>query len=136
GEPQLLPYLGVAAELLWSNPPVYRKVELRRLEVLAHRQKIAPGVREVAHGCLDLVRPLAHPQDEVGLGHPVGAQSLGDPQYLERSVVSERGTDPGVEPPDRLQVVGEDVRLGLQDRGDGVLVASEVRGKDLDATSG
>ena len=84
----------------------------------------------------DLVGPLAHPQDQVRLRDLAGAEALRDPQHLERAVVAERGADPVVQPPHRLQVVGEDVGLGVEHRRDVGLAALEVARQHLDADPG
>ena len=57
---------------------------------------------------------------------------LSDPQHLEGAVVAERGADPAVQAPDRLQVVREHVGSGLDHGGDIALSALEIGGKHLD----
>ena len=98
-DPQGLADARVLGELLGRDPPVDRQVERGRLQVLAHRQDVAAGLDEVAHRGGDLVRSLAHPQDQVRLRDLARAEALRDPQHLERAVVAERGTDPVVQAP-------------------------------------
>ena len=83
-----------------------------------------------------LVGTLAHPQDQVGLRDHVGAVALGEPEHVERAVVAERRPDTVVEPSHRLEVVGEHVGSGVQQRRDVVLPALEVARQHLHADAG
>ena len=91
------------------------------------------AVAEVAHGLRHLVGALAHPEDQVRLGHLCRSQALRDAQHVDRAVVAERGTDAAVQPAHGLQVVREHVGLGRDHGRDVGLAALEVGGEDLDA---
>ena len=90
-----------------------------------------PCVAEVAHRSGHLVAILAHPEDQVGLRDHVGAMLLREAEHVEGAVVAERRPDAGVESPDRLEVVGEHVRTGVEHRRDVGLSALEVAGEHL-----
>src|SRR5207249_2458677 len=69
---------------------------------------------------------------QVRLRDLIGPEPLGRSEDVEGAVVAERWTDPRVQPLHGLQVVGEDVWLGLDDRGDVALSTLEVGRQDLD----
>ena len=126
GEAHLPATSRVLGEFIRRYPPVYWEVELRRLEVLAHGDDVAPGVGEVRKRFRNLLGSLAHPQDQVRLRDLTGPVPLREAKDLERTLVPERRAYPVVEPLDGLEVVGEDVGLRVEDRRDVALSTLEV----------
>ncbi len=95
-----------------------------------------PASSEVAHRSGNLLPPLTHPKDQVGLRDLTGTEALGDPQHLEGALVAERRADTSVETWHGLQVVGEDVGLRRDHRVDVCLATLEVAREDLDPAAG
>jgi hypothetical protein len=83
----------------------------RGLEVLAERHELDTRIAQLAKRIPDLLGPLAHPQDDVGLGDLARAEPLRQAEHVQGPLVVESGPDPLVQPADRLQVVGEHVGL-------------------------
>ena len=126
----------MAGELVGVDPPIDGQVHGRGLQVLAHREDVATGLHEVVHRGFDLVRSFAHPQDEVGLRDHARVEACGDPKHVEGTVVPEGRTDPGVQPADGLEVVGEHVGCGVEHGRDVGLATFEIARQDLDAAAG
>ena len=61
-----------------------------------------------------------------------GRWRYSEPEHVERSVVAERGPDPAVQPSDRLEVVREHRRSGVEHGREVALTALEVARQDLD----
>src|SRR5579859_1494751 len=67
GEPEPESLLAKLGELLGRDPALDRVVPGRGPQVLGDGQQVAPGRAQVRHGRGDLLRPLAHTQNEVRL---------------------------------------------------------------------
>ena len=85
-------------------------------------------------GLLDLVVLLAHPEDEVGLGHQLGLAGHGED--VERLLVGEGGADLLEDPRHGLEVVREHLGAGVEDLAHELGLGAEVGGEDLDAGVG
>src|SRR5262245_39654862 len=127
-------------ELLGRDPAVDGEVVARGLEVLPDREDVA-GILAGAGGPLNVIEQVDHflvaladadhdarLRDAALLLHP--------PQQLERAV--ELGARPHrrVDPADRLEVVVDDVGLGVDDHLERGPVALEVRDQDFDGHLG
>ena len=104
---------------------------LGRAQVLRDRDDLAAGLVQVAQRVGDLVRRLAHAEDQVRLGDQPDVAGLRDD--LERALVAERGPDPLEDPRDGLQVVREHLGPGVEHRAELVVAGVEVRDQQLDA---
>ena len=60
-----MPIIAVHNELFGFHPPLDGVMQVRRAEVLRHRQDVASGIAEVAHGGFHLVNRFTHPKDQV-----------------------------------------------------------------------
>ncbi|MCY1238773.1 hypothetical protein D9M72_515300 [compost metagenome] len=86
---------------------------------------------QVAEGLGDFLPGFSHAQDQVGFGDHAQVPALRDD--VQRPVVAERGADALEDPRDGLDVVREDLGLGVADRGDVFGFAGEVRDQEFDA---
>src|ERR687897_3891885 len=100
------------SELVRVYPSIDGQVVGGRLQVLADRDDVHAGACQVVQGLRNLVRGLAHAEDQVRLGDLPFEQTFGDPEHLERATVAEGRTDSPVEPAHGLQVVREHVGFG------------------------
>lgn len=91
----------------------------------------ASGRSEVGPRADDLVALPTHPEDEVGLGDHSPAGGLSD--HVEAALVPEVRPDRPEDPWHGLDVVGEDLRCGVEHLVDEVEAATGVGHEDLDA---
>src|SRR3954451_12913809 len=134
GETDLLGLGLEADELLGLDPPDDRVVPDAGPQVLGDRQQVAAGLVQRLHGLHDLVRLLAHAQDQVGLGDQTGLAGRGDDR--QRAIEPEPGADPLEDAGDRLDVVRQHLRPGGEDLGQLVGVGVEVGDQQLDTAAG
>ena len=105
----------------------------RRLEILAHGQKIDVGRTHVVHHLVDLQALLAQAQHDAGLGEDRRIEPLHRLQQAQRGIIARARADHRIEPRDGFQIVVVHVRSRGDDRLDGGLVlVAEIRGEDLD----
>ena len=130
-EAHVISSLGVCHELLRAHPTLDRVVHGGRAQVLGNREDIGASLAQVTHGLHDLLLGLAHAQDQVGLrDQPV---VVGRTDDLQGTLVLEGRADALEDARHGLQVVGEDLRLGLEHDLQQLRLIGEVRGEVLHA---
>src|SRR5699024_9632610 len=104
--------VGQFDELLRLDPAVDRVVERTGPQVLGDGEDVAARGVQVAHRLDHLVRGLAHPQDEVGLGDQ--PEVAGGTDDIQGTLIPERRTDPLEHPRHGLEVVCQHLGPGLE----------------------
>ena len=100
-------------ELLGAYPPIHRQVARRGPQVLRDRDDVGAGVVQVVQRLADLGPILAHAQNEIGLGdESVGVCLCQD---IQGTLVPEGGANALEDAGNRLDVVGKDLRPGIED---------------------
>ena len=117
-------------ELVGMQEAVDGKMFRRRLQVLAESKDVGLVRCDVAEGLLDLVRFLAEAEHDAGFGREAAA--LGVAQDAARAVVARLDAHRPLQALHRLDVVVEDVGLGVEHGVDIRGPALEVGDEDLD----
>ncbi len=104
-------------------------------QVLADCENIHVNARQITKDPKQLVRLLAHADDDAGLCHLLWGQLFCEPQIAERTLVAAAGFRHTIEPRYRFDVVIQDLRPCRNDHADRLLGALKVRCQYLDLAS-
>ena len=118
-------------ELLRLDPAGDRQVPRGRSKVLRDGDDVRARLAEVPKRLRDLLRLLAHAENEVGLRDQTG--TVCPREHAERPLVAEGRTDALEDARHRLDVVGEHLGAAREDLVQLVGIPVEVGGEDLDA---
>ena len=109
-------------------------------QILTHGEHANICLTEIVHGLEDLVLRLAKAKHDTALGHHLLAARLrevtGTPEEIERETVLRTGADHRGEALHGLKVVVEDMGGRIDDNAEGIILAVEIRGQDLDDDRG
>jgi len=125
--------LGVGRELVRMDEAVDGGMSPGRLQVLTDGDEVDAGGAHVVHDLHDLLLALAQPDHDARFAEQGRIALLHPLQQAQRMVVAGARSDGEVKARNRLQIVVEHVRLGIDHllgRRDGL--AQEVRRQDLD----
>ena len=109
----------------------HRKVLWGGAKVLSHRQKFDVVLAEIVHRLKNFGLGFSQTQHETALGHRLGSDLLGPLQKLEGKMVLSPRAYHGGEALNRLEVVIENVRGGIEDGSEGFVLAVEVGNQHL-----
>src|SRR3954447_26128587 len=133
GEADPLGLLAEADELLRLDPADDGVVARRGPQVLGDREQVAAGLVQRLHRLDDLVRLLAHAQDQVGLGDQAGLARRGE--HRQGALEPETRADPAEDPRHGLDVVRQHLGPGGEDLGELVGLRVEVGDEQLDTAA-
>lgn len=105
-----------------------------RLEILSDRHNVAIDGPQVAHDVAGFIEALSHSQDQAGFGRH--SLPLGLAEQVDRSLILALRPERWKQPPDRFNVVIQNLRFLSADRRKCRVLSFEIRNQDFNCAAG
>ena len=126
-------YLAQLIEHLGPDIVDDRQMSGRGAQVLAHGEHGHAMLTEVIHGAFNFLAGLTQTEHDTALGHhAAGRHFQRTLQHVQGKAVLGTEAYHGREPLHRLQIVIENMRGGIHDHGQSILISAEVGGEYLE----
>ena len=110
----------------------YLQVAPRGLEILADGEYVAAGLAQIVKKAGEFLGRFPEPDHNAAFGHPAGGNGLAPPEKLQAASIIGLGSDGRIEACHGFEVMVEHIRLGGQNRGQGLGIALEVGDQHFD----